>query len=308
MHEKNIGYPLAFVGIAALAAFLSGAIAPGAGHAEVASTTLTGTVASSTSASSTPPAYCPSATSSEGYFVDTDLMNYASGQTVNFCLSDNTRTPLFYEGLHPWQVTDASGNVIYQPPAGTLAENPAAMSYFTDLWSGSDASGTPVAQGTYHIVFPGLPGSPFATLMIGSSGTSTSTTTPDLSTLIADLEDLQTLFPKYAVLIGNLITDLTNGSVGGAGSTTPGASGAFVDQNGGTFSVGGSVDFSGRNFGHEEDVVITRNGQQVARAHADGGGNFSTGSIPLSSTPGSYTYVFSQPSNALTMPVTITVK
>lgn len=59
-----------------------------------------------------------------------------------------------------------------------------------------------------------------------------------------------------------------------------------------TVRTGSSVDFSGRDFGHEETVTVMTNGMTVTTAHADGGGNFSTGSVTVPSTPGMYTYTF----------------
>jgi hypothetical protein len=56
--------------------------------------------------------------------------------------------------------------------------------------------------------------------------------------------------------------------------------------------AGTSVDFVGSMFGHEENVAVTVNGQTIATPHADGGGNFSTGSLSVPSTPGTYTYIF----------------
>jgi hypothetical protein len=80
---------------------------------------------------------------------------------------------------------------------------------------------------------------------------------------------------------------------GGTGTTTPPTMGmGTIDQNNWNVYAGGTIDFGGHNFMHEEDILVTLNGQTIATAHADGGGNFSTGSIRLPSTPGTYTYLF----------------
>jgi hypothetical protein len=68
------------------------------------------------------------------------------------------------------------------------------------------------------------------------------------------------------------------------------------------------VDFSGRNFGHEETVTISRNGSQVGSAHADGGGNFSTGSMSIPSAAGTYTYAFTGSNSGKSASSTITVQ
>jgi hypothetical protein len=59
-----------------------------------------------------------------------------------------------------------------------------------------------------------------------------------------------------------------------------------------TERAGASVDFSGTQFGHEESVFITNDLGKVGQAHADGGGNFSTGSLSVPNTPGIYIYTF----------------
>ncbi len=77
----------------------------------------------------------------------------------------------------------------------------------------------------------------------------------------------------------------------GTGTTTPNIT-STISPNNVTVSKGESINFGGRNFGHEENVIITLDGQQIATAHADGGGNFSTGSISLPMTAGTKTYTF----------------
>jgi hypothetical protein len=95
---------------------------------------------------------------------------------------------------------------------------------------------------------------------------------------------------------------------GGTGTTTPPTTGTgTVDQNGLNINAGGSIDLSGRNFGHEEAVTVTLNGATVATAHADGGGNFSTGSIAAPTTAGSYVYHFVGQTSGITANATVTV-
>jgi hypothetical protein len=78
-----------------------------------------------------------------------------------------------------------------------------------------------------------------------------------------------------------------------------------------TDRLGTSVDFTGKNFGHEESVVITySNGGaavQISQAHADGGGNFSTGSLSVPSTPGTYTYTFVGQNSGITGTSLVTI-
>jgi len=137
--------------------------------------------------------------------------------------------------------------------------------------------------------------------------TSGTTTTSGLQDLINALTGLLGQFPSFTTQIQGLITQL-NGTGTSTGTTTP-PTGPMptIDQNGATVSVGGSIDFVGRNFGHEETVNIMRSGMLIGTAHADGGGNFSTGSMPVPATPGSYTYTFTGVISGLSATATITV-
>ncbi len=110
------------------------------------------------------PTYC-NTTGGIGYVVATSQASYSPGSAVHFCLADNTHNPLFLSGTHPWQITDHSGNTVYQPSTGsTTSTQP--QSLFLDSWNGLNQEGSAVAPGSYHVVFPGLPGSPTATFVI----------------------------------------------------------------------------------------------------------------------------------------------
>jgi hypothetical protein len=67
------------------------------------------------------------------------------------------------------------------------------------------------------------------------------------------------------------------------------------------------IDFNGRDFNHEEDVTVTENGSSIETVHADGGGNFSTGSLTAPATPGTYTYTFTGNTYGDTASATVTV-
>jgi hypothetical protein len=131
-------------------------------------------------------------------------------------------------------------------------------------------------------------------MLTGTVVTATSTaTTTDMQGLINALQGLGTTYPTFSSLIQTWIMQLMNMGTT-TSTTTPMANptGAHVDQDGWNVWAGGVMDFGGRNFGHEEQVHVMLNGQTIATAHADGGGNFSTGSIRLPSTPGDYMYMF----------------
>ncbi len=91
---------------------------------------------------------------------------------------------------------------------------------------------------------------------------------------------------------------------GGSGNQT---NGAMMTPSSITARSGTNVDFNGRNFGHEESVKVTMGGSTVGSAHADGGGNFSTGSMTIPSTPGMYTYTFTGQNSNSTAMVNVTV-
>jgi hypothetical protein len=127
----------------------------------------------------------------------------------------------------------------------------------------------------------------------------------EITTLQSEVASLQSRVGQLEQEVAWL---LANNNGGSSTTTTPVTGSASIEQNGGTFSAGSSIDFGGRNFGHEETIVGTLNGTTVATAHADGGGNFSTGSIPLPSTPGSYTYLFVGQHSGISANATVTVQ
>jgi len=95
----------------------------------------------------------------------------------------------------------------------------------------------------------------------------------------------------------------STGTTGNGGNT-----GATIAPTNASIPAGSVVDFNGRNFSHESNVRVTLNGQTVTTAHADGEGNFTTGSLRVPSTPGSYTYSFVDQDNGSTIQTTINVQ
>ncbi len=97
------------------------------------------------------------------------------------------------------------------------------------------------------------------------------------------------------------------GTTGGStGTTTLAAPQASIDPVS-PVRAGTSVDFGGRNFGSEEAVTVTAHGALVTTAHADGGGNFSTGSLPVSNTVGAVTYTFTGQTSGIVRTVVLTI-
>ena len=99
------------------------------------------------------------------------------------------------------------------------------------------------------------------------------------------------------------------GGTGGTGTSTPPSSSftGTISPTNTTVPAGERLDFNGRNFSHETDVKITLDGKMVGSVHADGGGNFSTGSIMAPTADGVYTYIFSEVGTSNTLNSVITV-
>ncbi|HEY6021842.1 MAG TPA: hypothetical protein VIY48_18855 [Candidatus Paceibacterota bacterium] len=148
------------------------------------------------------------------------------------------------------------------------------------------------------------------TMVTVTAGTSTGTTTPPCgaTNLIGSLQGLQGQYPSYTTQLQSLIDQLNASCNGGTGTTTPPTNNtATIDNPTRDTNVGGSVDWVGRGFGHEETVNIMRNGTSIGAAHADGGGNFSTGSMSVPATAGTYTYTFTGATSGMTATATLTV-
>lgn len=75
-----------------------------------------------------------------------------------------------------------------------------------------------------------------------------------------------------------------------------------------TVDASSSVDWNGRNFGKDEKVEVLLNDLNVMTVQADGGGNFTTGSFGLPSTPGTYNYIFRGMDSDTELNSTITVQ
>lgn len=113
----------------------------------------------------------------------------------------------------------------------------------------------------------------------------------------------------------NALQGGSGGNTGGTGTTTsPGSGGSgetslnvtMYPQNA-TVRAGTNIDFNGRGFWADEQVYVMENGIIVATARADGGGNFSTGSLPVGTATGTFTVRFVGATSNLTGSATVTV-
>ncbi len=142
----------------------------------------------------------------------------------------------------------------------------------------------------------------FTTLTWTPAPTSTSTTTPssDLETRVLNLE-------TRVSALENWVQWLINHQNGGSGTTTaPNGEPASIDQPG-PVRAGTNIDFGGHNFGSEEHIKVTLSGSQVATAFTNLVGGFSTGSVTVPSTTGTYTYTFTGLNSGIIRTATITV-
>jgi hypothetical protein len=210
-------------------------------------------------------------------------------------------------GAADWSDVDASSTpVSYFYESSDIADTNSDGSFSSPVYqSGAlsdsqiDTSGT--AEGTYfwHVraqdsMGSSSPWSATYSVTVDNDATTTPPDNGDAQALIDELQDLQSQFPNYYWNLQWLIDDLADN---GGGTTTPPQSGTpSIDQANTSVMAGGAIDFVGRNFGHEQDITITMGGQTVGHAHADGGGNFSTGSMQAPSSAGTYTYTFSDQS------------
>ncbi len=200
-----------------------------------------------------------------------------SGSTVSNMLVDT-------------EVYDANGNKVFQNFAGN--QTISGSKQYASSW-------TPSASGIFRIAL-GIFSNDWShnylwvnqagTINVGGSSGSTGSTGTTGST-------------GSTGSTGGSSSTGTSGSTGGSGST--GSSGgttstphAIITPSTATARAGTSIDFTGSNFDHEQTVTIKVNGTTLSSAHADGGGNFSTGSLSVTSTPGTYTYSFTDTSGA----------
>ncbi|MBI5134016.1 MAG: hypothetical protein HZA81_01360 [Candidatus Taylorbacteria bacterium] len=148
------------------------------------------------------------------------------------------------------------------------------------------------------------------------SATSTSATSTEFALLQGRIDGLESevdvLRAEVATLratVALLMGQIGSGGTGGSGTTTATTSSSVsVSPQGASVRAGTSIDFSGRGFWYDEPVRVTdASGAVVGTARADGGGNFSTGSLPVSSATGSRSYTFTGGWSGMSKTVSFTV-
>ncbi len=196
-------------------------------------------------------------------------------------------------------------------PATTTGGSFATPIFQSGVLTSSQISTAGTGEGTYYwharAVDNSGTQSPWSSTFSVTVDNSATTTPPggDAEVLIEELRDLQDQFPQFFWNLEWLINDLMDD--GDPPPPPPPAGTPSIDNNGMSVRAGGTLDFVGRNFGREEDVRISLSGSTIRTVHADGGGNFSTGSMSTPSSAGTYNYVFTGLSSGLSATSTITV-
>ncbi len=142
------------------------------------------------------------------------------------------------------------------------------------------------------------------TTAMGSTSTST-TTDSDITSLKSRVlvleQKVATLEQQIQALLHN-----NNGTGTNPGNNNGQSGSAMIDPVS-PVQAGTSINLGGRNFGHEESVTVMSDGQLITTAHADGGGNFTTGSLSVPSTPGNKTYTLTGVNSGISRSVTVSI-
>lgn len=296
-HSTNLG----ILGGSILALALLVGASAGVAHAQTS--TSTGQTASSTqTASTTGPVISSVSASSTADGTGVDIAwatDVNSTSQVSYGLTSSYSTS-----------TTPDTDLVTSHSVAITGLTPSTAYHFQLASTGSNGSTTTSGDMTF-VTSASSTGGGTSTTTGGTGSTGTSTAVSDLQNQISALQAtinalqarLNSLWAELAALTGGTAT---GGSSGGTGTTasatlTP----STINVPAGNPSI---VDFNGRNFGHEETVNITLNGNQIGRAHADGGGNFTTGSMSLPSAAGAYTYTFTGANSGISLSSHVTVQ
>jgi hypothetical protein len=293
-------------------------VSPDATFTTLVSNSVTGTVGSST------PGYLSLNTYSgmPGSTVVAMGSDFLANEpvTLNF---DGTTMPLSADINGDFTATTtvpnvASGNISISatgPTSGEIATN----SFYVE----------PVATSTSGLVtLSSYSGSPGSDVTVSGSGFMpgeivTMNFGPTIATATADSNgDVSMTFTVPSLASGDIGVVATGGTSGVSASTAyfvepPNAPPTTTSTTTGTNATmdligpvraGTTVDFGGRNFAPGEHVQVTANGNPVTTALADGGGNFTTGSLPVPNTPNTTeTYTFTGMNSGVSRTVTLTI-
>ncbi len=259
-------------------------------HFEVVTGNASGTMATSSDMTFTTATTTPPVASSTAPVISTVLATPTqTGATITWSTDIGSNSQVMYG------TTNTYGNTTTLDPTQVTSHSvllsglvPNTLYHFQAWSTGASTSAATSTDMTFTTLIASSTG--------GGTGTSTGDAITDLQNAVAALQArVTTLEAEVAALMG-----------GSGGTTTPPTSSGTLDQSNITVGAGGTLNFGGRGFPREENITITLNGSHVATVHADGGGNFSTGSLTAPTTPGTYTYVFTGSTGDVTS-ATVTV-
>jgi hypothetical protein len=113
----------------------------------------------------------------------------------------------------------------------------------------------------------------------------------EVDMLQAELSALRMQFQAFLGTNGTSTATSTTDTGNNTGAATTSQWIKITPENSSS-RAGTNIDFNGRGFWADEQVTITMDGQLIGSARADSQGNFSTGSITVPRSSGSYTYTF----------------
>jgi hypothetical protein len=258
------------------------------------STTSSSSSVSSSSSSSVPANTAFDATASAPASV-------AAGSTVNGTSTATNKSALNVGGIAiDTEIYNPSGLRVFQAVTENQAFTAGQARNFAWSW-------VPTANGTYTVKV-GIFANAWSTLLkwndeavkvtVGSAATSSSSSSSSSFSSVSSVSSSSS----------SSSSSLVSSSSSSSSSSTSVASNATITPASATVRAGGVIDFGGRNWGREEDVRVTINGgTPVTTVHADGGGNFSTGSIRVPTATGTKTYTFTGTRTGTVRTATVTM-
>lgn len=219
--------------------------------------------------------------------------------------------------------SSTNATITWNTNAGATSQ----VAYGTTTGYGSFSILDATAQTSHLSVLSGLSASTTYHFYIISSGTGTSTTatttdfqfttlpiatstgtttTSNLDIRVFNLETRVTNLENSVQYLLNLINQIGTSTQGGGSGTTTSNQPASVDVPQ-PVRAGTTVDFGGHNFASEEHINVMRGGVTVGSAFTNLAGGFSTGSMAVPNTPGTYIYTFVGVTSGKNISVTLTV-
>ncbi len=201
--------------------------------------------------------------------------NQTAGSPVSIAVAASNSGTSTGQGIVDVEVYDPSGNKAYQQAF--------AQDFSTTSIQNYTATFTPAAAGTYVVKLGAFNSDWTQNYLWNNSALTLQVTSSTSTASVSPVSPAPT-------------------------TANSGYPGITLTPSSQTVSAGEHVDFNGRNFPHEEDINVYQNGVLAGKAHADGGGNFTTGSMTMPGTSGTYAYTFVGATTGVSMSSTIIVQ